>query len=66
MLNNEYVLTLIYGFLALGLMFTGYKIIDFIMPYNFLEEIKEGNPAIGAIIGGIFIAIGILIRAVII
>ncbi|MFW6306717.1 MAG: DUF350 domain-containing protein, partial [Bacillota bacterium] len=35
-------------------------------PYDFAEEIKEKNPAIGAVIAGIFIAVAIIIRASII
>ncbi|SHK40730.1 DUF350 domain-containing protein [Paramaledivibacter caminithermalis] len=64
-LVNEYVSTIIYAALALILMFIGYKFFDLITPYNFSEEIKEKNPAIGAVIAGIFIATAIIIKAAI-
>lgn len=61
--NNEFVSTIVYAILALVLMFVGYKFFDLITPYNFAEEIKEKNPAIGAVIAGIFIATAIIIKA---
>ncbi|MCT4607558.1 MAG: DUF350 domain-containing protein [Marinisporobacter sp.] len=57
---------MIYSVLSLVLMFSGYKFFDWITPYNFAEEIKEKNPAIGAVIAGIFIATAIIIKAAII
>lgn len=62
---NEFVSTIVYAALALILMFIGYKFFDLITPYNFAEEIKEKNPAIGAVIAGIFIATAIIIKAAI-
>lgn len=64
-LVNEYTATIFYAVLALVLMFVGYKFFDLITPYNFAEEIKEKNPAIGAVIAGIFIATAIIIKAAI-
>ncbi|MCT4509602.1 MAG: DUF350 domain-containing protein [Tepidibacter sp.] len=64
-LVNEYVATIFYAVLALVLMFVGYKFFDLITPYDFAEEIKEKNPAIGAVIAGIFIATAIIIKAAI-
>lgn len=66
MLANEFIATIVYAVLALVLMFLGYKFFDWITPYNFAEEIKEKNPAIGAVIAGIFIAVAIIIKAAII
>lgn len=65
LLVNPIVETIVYAILALILMFVGYKFFDLITPYNFQEEIKEKNPAIGAVIAGIFIATAIIIRAAI-
>lgn len=64
-LGNPIVETIVYAVLALILMFVGYKFFDIITPYNFAEEIKEKNPAIGAVIAGIFIATAIIIKAAI-
>ncbi|MDK2800973.1 MAG: putative rane protein [Clostridiales bacterium] len=65
LLANEYIATVIYALLSLALMLIGYKFFDLITPYNFAEEIKEKNPAIGAVIAGIFIATAIIIKAAI-
>lgn len=64
-LSNPIIETIVYAVLALILMFVGYKFFDIITPYNFAEEIKEKNPAIGAVIAGIFIATAIIIKAAI-
>lgn len=64
-LGNEFLSTIVYAALALVLMFVGYKFIDLILPYDFPEEIQEKNPAIGAVIAGIFIATAIIVKAAI-
>lgn len=57
--------TLFYGLLGLVLMIVGYKFFDLVTPFKFSDEIKEKNPAVGAMIGGIFIAVAIIVVAVI-
>lgn len=57
---------LVYGGLGIFLMFVGYNIFDWVVPYNFGDEIKEKNPAVGVVMAGIFIAIAIIIRSAII
>ncbi|MCR6516200.1 MAG: DUF350 domain-containing protein [Clostridium sp.] len=58
--------TVAYSVLGLFLMFLGYKFFDMITPYNFAEEIKEKNPAIGIVIVGLFISIAMIVRAAIV
>ena len=58
--------TLVFGVLGIVLMFVGYVVFDWFVPYNFSDEIKEKNPAAGVVIAGIFIAIAIIIRSSII
>lgn len=55
--------TIIYGILGLILMGVGYVCFDLLVPYNFKQELKEKNPAVGYIIAGIFIATAIIVRA---
>ncbi|MGL4848926.1 MAG: DUF350 domain-containing protein [Clostridium sp.] len=59
------VSTLAYATLGLILMFVGYKFFDLITPYDFAGEIKEKNPAMGIVLVGIFLAIGIIVKATI-
>ncbi len=65
-MTNPVVSTIVYAALSIVLMFIGYKFFDVITPYNFAEEIKEKNPAIGIVIASIFIATAIIIKASII
>lgn len=58
--------TLLYGALGMALMFLAKWVIDLAVPYDFPKEIKEGNTAAGFMVAGIFIAVAIIVRAVII
>ena len=64
-LANEFTGTIIYALLGLILMLVGYKFIDFIIPCDFVQELREKNPAVGAIIAGVFIAVAIIVKAAI-
>ncbi len=57
--------TALYGLLGIFLMIVGYKIFDLLTPFKFSDEIEEKNPAVGAMIGGIFIAVAIIVTAAI-
>lgn len=58
--------TLLYGGLGIILMLASMYVFDLIVPYDFNRELKEKNVAAGFLIAGIFIAIAIIIRTVII
>lgn len=58
--------TIIYGAVGMVLMFLAKAIIDLVVPYDFPKEIKEKNTAAGFVIAGIFIAVAIIVRTVII
>ena len=62
----EIMETIVYGGIGLILMFLGKWIIDLVVPYDFPKEIQERNSAAGFMIAGIFIAIALIIRTVII
>lgn len=53
--------------LIIGLVFfaVGYKVLDFITPFRLNKEIDEGNTAAGITVAGMFIAIGLIIAALI-
>ena len=57
--------TLLYGGLGLILMMLSIFIFDLTVPYNFNKELKEKNVAAGYLIAGIFIAVAIIVRTVI-
>ena len=47
------------------LMLLGSFLVDLVIPCSFPEEIKKGNTALGWISAGVYVAIGIIIRAAI-
>jgi putative membrane protein len=54
----------LYGLLSIVLLIAGFFVIDFVIPCDFRKEIfQEKNTAVGALVGGLFIAIGLIIRA---
>ena len=62
---NELVSVSIYSVLGIILMLLGSFLVDLVIPCSFPEEIKKGNTAIGWISAGVYVAIGIIIRAAI-
>jgi len=62
---SEIGLTIVYGGLGLILMFISMFAFDCAVPYDFNKELKEKNVAAGFMIAGIFIAVAIIIRTVI-
>ena len=62
---NELVNISIYSVLGIFLMLLGSFLVDLVIPCSFPEEIKKGNTAIGWISAGVYVAIGIIIRAAI-
>lgn len=61
----EIIETLIYGIIGIICMFVAIWVIDLFVPYDFPKEIKEKNPAAGYMMAGIYIAVAIIIRTVI-
>ena len=61
---QQIIETIIYAGIGMLLMFLGKFLVD--LPYDFPKEIKEKNTAAGFMVAGIFIAIAIIVRTVII
>ncbi len=53
------------GFITIGFMFLGYKIIDKLTPFDTSKQLKAGNRAVGMMVAGMFIGIGVAIGLVI-
>lgn len=62
---NSILSTIIYFIIGIILCAVGYKIFDFITPFDLNKEIKEHNTAAGLAVAGIFIGIAIVISAAI-
>ena len=64
-LLNGILQTILYGGLGIVLMIASICIFDIAVPYDFKRELKEKNFATGFIMAGMFIAIAIIVRTVI-
>jgi putative membrane protein len=57
----------LYGLLSIVLLIVGFFVVDVVIPCDFRKELfEEKNTAAGALVGGLFIAIGIVIRSTVI
>ena len=66
---NVILLNFIYavlgGAITIFFMFAGYKIIDRLTHFNTSDELTKGNQAVGAMVQGMFIGIGVAVGLVI-
>lgn len=58
--------SVIYFLIGLAACAIGYKVFDWMTPFNLSKEIDDHNIAAGIVIGGMFIAIAIVVSAAII
>lgn len=57
----------LYGVLSSCLLIAGFFLLDFVIPCDFRKEIfEENNKAVGTLVAGLFIAMGIIIRSAVI
>ncbi len=56
----------VYVIVGLVVMMAGYALVDLVVPADFPKEIKEGNKAIGWVSAGIYVGLGVIIRAAIV
>lgn len=65
-LGQGITLSIVYGFLGMALLIGGYFIFDIVLKkIDFNEELKKNNTAVGIVIAGFLIAVGIVIAAAI-
>ncbi|MGL4848927.1 MAG: DUF350 domain-containing protein [Clostridium sp.] len=55
--------SIMYFFIGIIFCAIGYKIFDFILPFDLNKEIDEHNIAAGLAVAGIFVSIAIVISA---
>jgi uncharacterized membrane protein YjfL (UPF0719 family) len=51
--------------LTIVFMLLGYKILDWLTPFNTSKQLGEGNVAIGIVIGSMFVGLGIAVGLVV-
>ena len=60
------ILSIVYGLVGILLLMVGYKIFEWITPFSVEDALsKEQNRAVGIVVAGMFLAIGIVIAAAI-
>lgn len=62
---QDIINTVVYSALGIVLMILGMYLVDFVIPCDFPTEIKKRNLAVGYIIAGIYIGVGIILRSAI-
>lgn len=63
----EFVSMIFYSVIGMLLMFVAYKIIEILSPFPIVKEIEEDqNTSLAILIGSVFVAMSIIIAAVII
>lgn len=56
-----------YGVISIFLLVLGFYLLDLVIPCDFQKEIfEEKNNAVGALVGGLFTAMGLIIRSAVI
>jgi uncharacterized membrane protein YjfL (UPF0719 family) len=61
----NYLYSIIGATITLLFMIIGYKLFDFLTPFNTSEQLEKQNIAVGIVVGSIFIGLGIAIGLVI-
>ncbi|MBY4894922.1 DUF350 domain-containing protein [Rhodobacteraceae bacterium N5(2021)] len=62
----ELISTFFYSVIGMVLMYAAYKIIELLSPFPIVKEIEEDqNTALAILIGSVFVAMSIIIAAVI-
>lgn len=62
---EEFITLIVYCILGTALMLFGTFVVDLVIPCHFPTEIKKRNVAVGCVMAGISIGIGIIIKAAI-
>ena len=61
----NFVYALVGAAFTVGLMAVGFKLFDWMTPFDTREELDKGNVAVGIVVGSVFVGVGIAIGLVI-
>ncbi len=62
---SNFAYAILGALLTIVLMVLGYKILDWITPFDTSKQLGEGNVAIGMVIGSMFVGLGIAVGLVV-
>ena len=62
---SNFIYAILGALLTILLMVLGYKILDWITPFDTSKQLGDGNVAIGIVIGSMFVGLGIAVGLVV-
>jgi len=62
---SNFTYAILGALLTIVFMLLGYKILDWITPFDTSKQLGEGNVAIGIVIGSMFVGLGIAVGLVV-
>lgn len=62
---SNFTYAILGALLTILLMVLGYKILDWITPFDTSKQLAEGNVAIGMVVGSMFVGLGIAVGLVV-
>jgi len=62
---SNVVYAVVGAILTIVFMMMGYRILDWITPFDTSKELGEGNVAIGIVVGSMFVGLGVAVGLVI-
>ncbi len=62
---SNFTYAILGALLTIFFMVLGYKILDWITPFDTSKQLGEGNVAIGMVIGSMFVGLGIAVGLVV-
>ena len=62
---SNFIYAILGALLTILFMVLGYKVLDWITPFDTSKQLGEGNIAVGIVIGSMFVGLGIAVGLVI-
>jgi len=62
---SNFIYAFLGALLTILFMLLGYKILDWITPFNTSKQLGEGNIAVGIVVGSMFVGLGIAVGLVV-
>jgi uncharacterized membrane protein YjfL (UPF0719 family) len=62
---SNFTYAILGALLTILFMVLGYKILDWITPFDTSKQLGEGNVAIGIVVGSMFVGLGIVVGLVV-
>ncbi|NQY64294.1 MAG: DUF350 domain-containing protein [Alteromonadaceae bacterium] len=62
---SNFIYAVFGAFLTIALMVLGYKVLDWITPFDTSKHLGDGNVAVGIVVGSMFVGLGISVGLVV-